>query len=104
MHISDGSIPASRVAGCSCTIPASPTTTGSCTLFIARKLMRIRPGLATPGRHPGRSPPRQASSPARPAAAAAPSNPAAAAFLLLLRQDKVATGNIGTTYIIMQHM
>ena len=89
MYISARSITASRVAGCSCTIPASPTTTGSCTLFIARKLMRIRPGLATQGRRPGRSPPGPARSPARPAAAAAPSNPAAAAFLLLRRQDKV---------------
>ena len=84
------SIPASRFAGCSCTIQASPTTTGSCTLFIARKLMRIRPGLATPGRRPGRSPPGPARSPARSAAAANPSIPAATAFLLLLQQVKVA--------------
>ena len=81
MHISDGSIPAGRVAGCSCTIPASPTTTGLCTLFIACRVMRIRPGMATPGRRPARR---------RLAAAAAPSASAAAAFLLLLRQDKVA--------------
>ena len=75
MHISDGSIPASRVAGCSCTIPASPTTTGSCTLFIARKLMRIRPGLATLGRRAGLPLPWPARSTARPAAATAPSTP-----------------------------
>ena len=30
---------ASPVAGCSCTIPASPTTTGSGALFMAHKLM-----------------------------------------------------------------
>ena len=54
MHISAGSIPASPVPGRSCTIPESPTTTGSCALFIARKLMRIRPGTATPGRRPAR--------------------------------------------------
>ena len=45
MHISAGSIPASPVAGCSSTIPASPATTISCALFIARKLMQIRPGM-----------------------------------------------------------
>ena len=49
MHISAGSIPASWVVAYSCTIPASPTTTGSCTLFIARKLLQIRRGIATPG-------------------------------------------------------
>ena len=90
MYISAGSIPASQVAGCSCTIPASPTTTGSCTLFIASKLMWIHPGLATTGRRQGLPPPGQASSRIRPAAAAAPSTPAVAAFLLLLLQDKEA--------------
>ena len=39
-------------AGCSCTIPASLQTTGSCELFITRKRMRIRPGMATPERRP----------------------------------------------------
>ena len=55
LHASAGSVPASRVASCSCTIPASPTTTGSCAFFIVRKLMRICPGMATPRRRPGRS-------------------------------------------------
>ena len=53
MHISAGSIPASPVAGCFCTISASTTTTGSCALFIARKLMQICQGMATQGRSPG---------------------------------------------------
>ena len=76
MYISARFIPASRVAGCSCTIPASPTTTGLCTLFmITRKLMLIRSGLATQERCPGLSPSSQASSPARPAAASSSSNP-----------------------------
>ena len=49
-----GSIPASPVAGCSCTIPAlaaSPTTTGSCALFIARKATQAHadsPGYGDP--------------------------------------------------------
>ena len=51
MHISARSIPLS-VAGFSCTIPAS-STTGSCALFIARKLMHMLPRIATPGRLPG---------------------------------------------------
>ena len=37
------------------TIPASPTTTGSCALFIARKLMRIRPVFACRGETPSNS-------------------------------------------------
>ena len=57
-----GYFPASLVAGCSCTILASPTSTGSCALFIARKLMRICPGTATQGGRPGRpaAPPHRA--------------------------------------------
>ena len=75
MHISAGSIPASPVQGRSCSIPTSPTTTGSCALFIAGKLMRICPGTATQGCRPGRPAGRR---PARPAAAAAPSSSASA--------------------------
>ena len=41
MHSSAFSIPASPVAGCSCTIPANPTTPSLCALFIDLKLMRI---------------------------------------------------------------
>ena len=89
MHISSWSILASRVVACSCTIPASPTTRGSCTLFIARKLMRIRLGMATPGRHPDR-PAARAGPPSGTPHSRRPSASAAAKFLLLLLQDKVA--------------
>ena len=70
-----GSIPASLVAFCSCTILATPTATGSCALFIARKLMRICPGMATQGRSPDLPPPppHRATTRPRPAAAAAAS-------------------------------
>ena len=52
MHTSAGTIPASPVAGCSCFIPAIPTTTSLCAFLIAHKLMRICTGMATPGCRP----------------------------------------------------
>ena len=102
MHISAVTIPASLVAGCSCTIPASPTKTGSCTLFIARELMQIRPGIismATQGRRPGLPAGRNPARPTRPPLGTPRSRSrpvrlrtasASAAFLLLLQQDKVS--------------
>ena len=53
-HIFARSIPASLVAGHSCTIPASPTTTGLYALFIASKLMLIHQAHwpAPPGSSP----------------------------------------------------
>ena len=70
-------------------------TTGSCALYIARKLMRIRPVLATPGRRPGWFPARAGPQPGTPLPLSSrrPLQPAAAAFLLLLRQDKVIYAN-----------
>ena len=68
---------------------SKPTTIGQCALFIARKLMRIRPGMANLGHSLD-----QPTGPPHRAAAGTPSSSphpsASAAFLLLLRHDKVA--------------
>ena len=55
-HIFARSIPASLVAGHSCTIPASPTTTGLYALFIASKLVLIHQAHRDWPAPPGSSP------------------------------------------------
>ena len=102
LHISAGSIPASPVQGCSCTIPASPTTTGSCALVIAGKLMRVRAGMANPGRRPDRptGPPHRA---------AGRHDPQRRRPLCRLRSISLApaagqSSKVGRIYMYMQHM